>query len=82
MAENNNLIQELDSFVSRLLRYNLEAVAIPGDGNCFFRSVSHHQLYGDQNYHLDIRHTCVEYVRGTKHCFAHLPKHDIHGNNI
>ena len=40
---------------------NFQAVPIPGDGSCFFHSVSH-QIYGDQNYDVQIQYTCVAYL--------------------
>ena len=42
----------------RLRRLGLKPVDVGGEGDCFFRAVSH-QLYGDPNHHLLIRQAGV-----------------------
>lgn len=44
----------------RLRQLGLRPVDVGGDGDCFFRAVSH-QLYGDPNHHLLIRQAGVQY---------------------
>ena len=41
-------------FKYRLLRYNLRPLDVGGEGDCFFKAVSH-QLYGVPSHHLQIR---------------------------
>ena len=45
----------------RLHRLGLRPVDVGGDGDCFFRAVSH-QLYGDPNHHLLIRQAGVQFL--------------------
>ena len=45
----------------RLHQLGLRPVDVGGDGDCFFRAVSH-QLYGDPNHHLLIRQAGVQYL--------------------
>ena len=45
----------------RLLQLGLRPVDVGGDGDCFFRAVSH-QLYGDPNHHLLIRTMKEQYL--------------------
>ena len=47
---------------SRLAQLGLQSIDVGGEGDCFFRSVSH-QLYGDCNYHMRIRTAGVQYMR-------------------
>eukprot|EP01041_Mallomonas_annulata_P010932 gene10932-22823_t len=48
-------------YISTLRSHGLEIVAIPGDGNCLFRSISH-QVYGDDSYHDIVREKCLDYM--------------------
>ena len=45
----------------RLRQLGLRPVDVGGEGDCFFRAVSH-QLYGDPNHHLLIRQAGVQYL--------------------
>ena len=45
----------------RLRQLGLRPVDVGGEGDCFFRAVSH-QLYGDPNHHLFIRQAGVQYL--------------------
>ena len=46
----------------RLQLFQLKPFDVGGEGDCFFRAVSH-QLCGDLGYHLDIRAAGVAYMR-------------------
>ena len=47
---------------SRLYELGLQAIDVGGAGDCFFRSVSH-QLYGNNNHHMQARSAGVQYMR-------------------
>jgi hypothetical protein len=52
---------------ARLARIGRKAVHIVGDGNCFFRSVSH-QLYQTETYHAQIRALAIQHlINGPEH---------------
>ena len=46
----------------RLRCFQLRPFDVGGDGNCFFRAVSH-QLYGDPEHHLQVRAAGIAYMR-------------------
>ena len=46
----------------RLRRFQLRPFDVGGDGDCFFRAVSH-QLYGDPEHHLQVRAAGIAYMR-------------------
>ena len=46
---------------TRLARIGMKPVNIVGDGNCFFRSVSH-QLYRTENRHVQIRALAIQHL--------------------
>ena len=48
-------------YVQALDKEHLRIVAVEGDGNCLFRSVSH-QIYGDDAYHALVRAACCNYM--------------------
>ena len=52
----------------RLCQLGLRPVDVGGDGDCFFRSVSH-QLYGNPNHHLLIRQAGVQYLSNSPERF-------------
>ena len=45
----------------RLHQLGLRPIDVGGEGDCFFRAVSH-QLYGNPNHHLQIRQAGVQYL--------------------
>lgn len=47
---------------TRLHRHGLRPLDVGGGGDCFFRAVAH-QLYGETNFHLNIRALGVDYLR-------------------
>ena len=47
---------------SRLYELGLQAIDVGGAGDCFFRSVLH-QLYGNNNHHMQVRSAGVQYMR-------------------
>ena len=47
---------------SRLYELGLQVIDVGGAGDCFFRSVSH-QLYGNNNHHMQVRSARVQYMR-------------------
>ena len=59
-------------FATRLARIGLKPVNIVGDGNCFFRSVSH-QLYATESYHSQIRALAIQHL-------INCPEHFIESN--
>ena len=52
----------------RLHQLGLRPVDVGGDGDCFFRAVSH-QLYGDLSHHLLIRQAGVQYLSNNPELF-------------
>ena len=46
----------------RLRHFQLRPFDVGGDGDCFFRAVSH-QLYGDPEHHLQVRAAGIAYMR-------------------
>ena len=48
----------------------LRALAVPGDGNCFFHSISYF-VEGD---HKLIRQKCIEYTKAKKYVFTNFIK--------
>ena len=46
----------------RLRRFQLRPFDVGGDGDCFFRAVSH-QLYGDPERHFEVRAAGIAYMR-------------------
>ena len=53
----------------RLCQLGLRPVDAGGEGDCFFRAVSH-QLYGDHNHHLLIRRAGVQYLSNNPERFV------------
>lgn len=51
----------LSVLTSRLADTGRQPVNIEGDGNCFFRSISH-QLYATGAYHAQIRERAVQHL--------------------
>lgn len=52
------------AFEDRMEQTGMYIIPVEGDGNCLFRAVAH-QLYMDENRHLEIRQMCVDHM--TKH---------------
>ena len=52
---------DMSVLTTRLARIGRKPVNIVGDGNCFFRSVSH-QLYGTENHHPQIRALAIQHL--------------------
>ncbi len=52
---------DMSVLTTRLARIGRKPVNIVGDGNCFFRSVSH-QLYGTENRHPQIRALAIQHL--------------------
>ena len=46
----------------RLQQFQLRPFDVGGEGDCFFRAVSH-QLYGDPSHHIEIREAGITYMR-------------------
>ena len=47
---------------NQLRDIGLKIIAMKGDGNCFFRTLSH-QIFGEQSAHMEIRLAAIEYMR-------------------
>lgn len=58
IAENSAMYSH---YAGTLAAQGLDVVAVPGDGNCFFRSVSH-QVYGTDEHHETVRRKCMDYM--------------------
>jgi len=52
----------------RLSELGLRPLDVGGDGDCFFKAVSH-QLFGSPNSHLAIRHAGIQYLRNSPEQF-------------
>jgi hypothetical protein len=63
-VKNNSLTQLPSNIVlqQRLRRFQLRPFDVGGDGDCFFRAVSH-QLYGNPEQHLEVRAAGIAYMR-------------------
>lgn len=60
-AHPSSVANSVSLLEARLSRLNRTAVDVGGDGDCFFRAVSH-QLYGSPNNHSHIRSLGVQYL--------------------
>ena len=56
------LVSRMILMHSRLYELGLQAIDVAGAGDCFFRSVSH-QLYGNNNQHVQVRSARVQFMR-------------------
>ena len=54
---------------SRLHELGLQAIDDGGAGDCFFRSLSH-QLYGNNNHHMQVCSAGVQYMRDHQERFV------------
>ena len=52
----------------RLSELGLRPLDVGGDGDCFFKAVSH-QLFGTPDSHLAIRHAGIQYLRNSPEQF-------------
>lgn len=55
----------------RLAFMNLTTVVMKGDGNCQFRALSH-QMYGTQDYHLDLRREACDQILSQRELYEHF----------
>lgn len=62
--------------VEELRKESMAVTDIKGDGNCLFRAMSH-QLYGDEEYHAQIRALCMQYIRQEQAFFQDYITEDI-----
>lgn len=60
---------EMERLKAQLKAKGLEVKKMLGDGNCLFRAVST-QIYGDPEWHGEIRRRVVDYMRSEKSYFA------------
>uniref|UniRef100_A0A7S0CZY4 Deubiquitinating enzyme A n=1 Tax=Amorphochlora amoebiformis TaxID=1561963 RepID=A0A7S0CZY4_9EUKA len=58
-------------FRVEMLKNGLEVVDMTADGNCLFRTFAH-QIYGDQEKHMDVRRKCFDYLQAEEATFAHF----------
>ena len=65
----------------RLRQLGLRPVDVGGEGDCFFRAVSH-QLYGDPSHHLFIRQVGVHYTLAITLNVLSKAILRIHGMNV
>lgn len=52
----------------RLAQHGLSILEVGGEGDCFFRAVSH-QVYDKPNYHMNIGSVGVQYMRANSDGF-------------
>ncbi len=64
---------DMSVLTTRLARIGRKPVNIVGDGNCFFRSVSH-QLYGTEDHHRQIRALAIQHLIN---CPEHFVEYNI-----
>jgi len=66
LTENNQnkqlVLSSMQLLTNRLNQYNLQPLDVGGQGDCFFRSVSH-QLHSNPNCHLHIRALAIQYLQ-------------------
>ena len=63
---------DMSVLTTRLACIGRKPVSIVGDGNCFFRSVSH-QLYGTENHYPQIRALAIQHL---KNCPEHFVEYN------
>ena len=54
---------------SRLCQHALSILDVGGAGDCFFRVIISHQLYGESSYHMNIHNVGVNYMRNNPERF-------------
>ena len=65
MQSDSSIIQLVSPVIlmhSRSYELGLQTIDVGGAGDCFFRSVSH-QIYGNNNHHMQVRSVGVQYMR-------------------
>ena len=62
----------------RLRTIDLRPLDVGGDGDCFFKAVSH-QLCGTPDYHFAIRDAGIQYLRDHSKEFIESAMLQIHG---
>ncbi len=70
----DNISNMLAVLTTRLARIGRIPVNIVGDGNCFFRSISH-QLYGTEEHHPQIRALAIQHLIN---CPEHFVEYNTH----
>jgi len=88
-----NAVDENESFKVALKKKGLEMVEQDGDGNCLFRAVSL-QVYGDPDVHMDVRKRCLDFMAKDEAHFSEFVvdepfmqyilrkrQNGVHGNN-
>ena len=63
-----NVYTKVLVLTQRLSELGLRPLDVGGDGDCFFKAVSH-QLFGTPNSHLAIRHAGIQYLRNSPEQF-------------
>ena len=73
-VQSTNSVTKLSNVVleQRLRHYQLRPFDVGGDGDCFFRAVSH-QLYGDPEHHFGVRTAGITYLRDNPERFRVIP---------
>ena len=67
-------ISSMSVLTTRLARIGRKPVNIIGDGNCFFRSISH-QLYGTEDRHPQIRALAIQHLINSPEHFVEYNTH-------
>jgi hypothetical protein len=62
LSSNKEVSQSMMTLSTRLFAKGLKPFDVGGDGNCFFRAVSH-QLFQNSNFHQIVRSTAIDYIR-------------------
>lgn len=68
------------SITEQLKILNLQTINIIGDGNCFFRAISH-QLFDQQNHYRELRNLSIMYMNQNKSIFKSFVTEDKNINN-
>ncbi|KAL9977496.1 hypothetical protein ACROYT_G014904 [Oculina patagonica] len=68
IMSSNSILDPAALLENRLNKIGFQPLDVGGEGDCFFRAVSH-QLYGDTDSHIYIRISGVEYMRNNPERF-------------
>jgi len=61
-SKSDTQIARTGTFDAQVAKLGYRISRVAGDGNCLFRSLSD-QLYGTSDKHLEVRKSCVAYIR-------------------
>lgn len=73
--------RESHILAANLHPFNLSIAHIQGDGNCFFRAISH-QLYGHEDSHAELRLQCIAHIEAERDYYANFVEGESFENYI